>query len=168
MVGTKILLLSLRPCSGRCLVVCPCVAPRCIKGSADMCAHTLCSSSPHRMSLSHFLLLLSWHFLQAVSAHPLASPPPAPRHKRDDSRNVPSLCFYDPHGNGGSWLTVRLRLLPNMRRQTDFLTYHTLIAHPNIPGIFFGVLASQQHLPCWPWRTDQRRYPWDIRPRGSG
>ncbi|KAF8491163.1 hypothetical protein F5888DRAFT_1795859 [Russula emetica] len=59
------------------------------------------------MSLSHFLLLLSWLFLQAVSAHPLASPSSAPsRHKRYDSRNdVPSLGFYDPHDNGGSWLT---------------------------------------------------------------
>ncbi|KAI0276793.1 hypothetical protein BGY98DRAFT_983817 [Russula aff. rugulosa BPL654] len=57
------------------------------------------------MSLSHFLLLLSWLFLQAVSAHPLASPPSAPRHKRDNSRNVPTLGFYDPRANGGSWLT---------------------------------------------------------------
>jgi hypothetical protein len=60
------------------------------------------------MSLSQFLLLLSW--LQAISAHPLVSPPLAPRHKRDNTRNVPSLGFYDPHENGGSWLTVRLRL----------------------------------------------------------
>jgi hypothetical protein len=33
-------------------------------------------------------------------------------------RNVPSLGFYNPHQNGGSWLTVRprLRLSPNMSR----------------------------------------------------
>src|SRR5258708_4317724 len=55
----------------------------------------LCTSSPHRMSLTHFLLLLlSWPFHQAVLGHPSAL------HKRDNSRNVPSLGFYDPHSNG--------------------------------------------------------------------
>ena len=121
------------------------------------------------MSLSHFLLLLSWLFLPAVSSHPLASPPSAPRHKRDNSRNVPSIGFYDPHANGGSWLTVRLPLecFPNMRRQTDFLPIirHLLIQRKNPVNFFFWFefLASQQHLPCWPWRTDQCRYPRDIR-----
>jgi hypothetical protein len=94
-------------------LVCHCrgvVAPRASKAPLTCARTTLCSSSPHRMSLSHFLLLLSWLFLQAVSAHPLASPPSAPRHKRDNSRNVPTLGFYDPRANGGSWLTVRLRL----------------------------------------------------------
>lgn len=47
-----------------------------------------------------FLLLLAWPFL-AVSAQPPS------RHKRS---NVPPLGFYDPRSNGGSWLTVRLRL----------------------------------------------------------
>ena len=62
------------------------------------------------MSLSLFLLLLPWLFLPAVSANPLTSPPSPPKHKRDSSGNVPSLGFYDPRDNGGSWLTVRLRL----------------------------------------------------------
>ena len=137
-------------------------APRCIKGCGDM-PTPLCTSSPHRMSLTHFLLLLlSWPFHQAVLGHPSAL------HKRDNSRNVPSLGFYDPHSNGGSWLTVRLRLRAYASPNLIFLPIIRQLRIQQIFPSFFGFLESQQHLPCWPWRTDQRRYPWDIRPRGSG
>jgi hypothetical protein len=69
----------------------------------------------------------------------------------------------------GSRCVYAYDCLPNMRRQTDFLTYHTSTPHPTKNFVsFFGFLASQQHVPCWPWRTDQRRHPRDIRLLGSG
>ena len=116
------------------------VAPRCIK--AVVCTHLLPlrTSSPFRMSSTPFLLLLlSWTFLLSVSANPLAPPSPAPRHRRSNS---PPLGFYDPRNNGGSWLTVRLRL--------RYSAFCSLYAQPKLifpyPCLVF-VLSSKSMTP---------------------
>ena len=138
----------------------PCVTlPRVrrVASKTTLCAYISLSllrpSTPHRMSVTpFFLLLLAWPLL-AVAAHPPS------RHKRSNS---PPLGFYDPRNNGGSWLTVRLRLHASfpvrLAEANSFLPlFWSLSSKSTIPSpralASLSMSSSSRHLTPRSWLT---------------
>ena len=124
-----------RPCSGRCPGVCPCVSlprvvvPRCIKGCTEPAL--LFAPHPHACP-SH----LSPSYFHGSSSKPSLPIPWYRRHQYLDT-SATTRGTYHPSAFTtptttvvvGSRCDYAYDRLPNKRRQTDSLTYHTSTVH---------------------------------------
>jgi hypothetical protein len=134
------------------LWVCSCVSRRRVASKAAVTCAFLFAPLPHTTCSSH----ISSSYFHGPSIEPFQG-----IRLHDISATIPGTYHLSAFMTLATTAVVGSRYVyaydryPICVAKPDFLTYHTSTAHPtkNFPS-FFGFLESQQHLPCWPWRTD--------------